>query len=180
MTPWWYKLLLSEQNCLAVDISSIENISRREFFGASAPAVFNVVSPRGTEDGTEASIHTFVQSWNGWIVDLFNSHSWPHLAVIAVRRLEGHWVPYLWAQVCRRSWPVELAGLSILMGMVGLDMLCLLRIAGPTKHQIAWGEWSLVGIFTLWLQITGGMLHQNNLVAFFLIKWMHVPHISVS
>ena len=59
-------------------------------------------------------------------------------------------------------------------------MLCLLWIAGPTKHQIAWGKWSLVEIFTLWLQITGGMLHQNNLVAFFLIKWMHVPHISVS
>ena len=59
-------------------------------------------------------------------------------------------------------------------------MLCLLWIAGPTKHQIAWEEWSLVEIFTLWLHITGGLLHKNNLVAFFLIKWMHIPHISVS
>ena len=36
-----------------------------------------------------------------------------------------------------RYWPVELAGLLILVGMVGLGMLCLLWIAGPTKHQIA-------------------------------------------
>ena len=61
------------EKCFAVDILSIENISRREFFGASAPAVFNVVSPRGTENGTEASIHTFVQSWNGWELWTFST-----------------------------------------------------------------------------------------------------------